>query len=142
MTFRSQEDYSNITVLDYWILSLCWADFFTSIAIQPLHHAYYRLVLGIVQSSGFDAYRKTPNKLGCFWQLGKLKMYCIDTKALVFIFNGGTPYGFTIRPIFTRIPLPRGRYKLLQCSLLDTMGDPCRTTLMWLFMGQCQQTSQ
>ena len=30
-------------------------------------------------------------------------MYCIDTKALVFMFNGGTPYGFTIHPIFTRI---------------------------------------
>ena len=30
-----------------------------------------------------------------------LRMYCIDTKALVFMFNGGSPYGFTIHPIFT-----------------------------------------
>ncbi len=30
-------------------------------------------------------------------------MYCIDTEALVFMFNGGSPYGFTIHPIFTRI---------------------------------------
>ncbi len=32
-----------------------------------------------------------------------LRMYCIDTEALVFMFNGGSPYGFTIHPIFTRI---------------------------------------
>ncbi len=30
-------------------------------------------------------------------------MYCIDTEALVFMFNGGSSYGFTINPIFTRI---------------------------------------
>ncbi len=30
-------------------------------------------------------------------------MYCIDTEALVFMFNGGSSYGFTIHPIFTRI---------------------------------------
>ncbi len=29
--------------------------------------------------------------------LGKeLRMYCIDTEALVFMFNGGSPYGFTM----------------------------------------------
>ncbi len=28
-------------------------------------------------------------------------MYCIDTKVLAFMFNGGSPYGFTIHPIFT-----------------------------------------
>ncbi len=28
-----------------------------------------------------------------------LRMYCIDTEALVFMFNGGSPYGFTIHPI-------------------------------------------
>ncbi len=33
----------------------------------------------------------------------QLRMYCIDTEALVFMFNGGSPYGFTIHPIFTRI---------------------------------------
>ncbi len=27
-------------------------------------------------------------------------MYCIDTEALVFMFNGGSPCGFTIHPIF------------------------------------------
>ncbi len=32
-----------------------------------------------------------------------LRMYCIDTEALVFMFNGGSPYSFTIHPIFTRI---------------------------------------
>ncbi len=32
-----------------------------------------------------------------------LRMYCIDTEALVFMFNGGSPYGLTIHPIFTRI---------------------------------------
>ncbi len=32
-----------------------------------------------------------------------LRMYCIDTEALVFMFNGGSPYGFTIHSIFTRI---------------------------------------
>ncbi len=32
-----------------------------------------------------------------------LRMYCIDTEALVFMFNGGSPYGFTIHPIFKRI---------------------------------------
>ena len=26
------------------------------------------------------------------------KDYCIDTEALVFMFNGGSPYGFTIHP--------------------------------------------
>ncbi len=30
-------------------------------------------------------------------------MYCIDTEALVFVFNGGSSYGFTNHPIFTRI---------------------------------------
>ncbi len=34
---------------------------------------------------------------------GALRMYCIDTEALVFMCNGGSPYGFTIHPIFTRI---------------------------------------
>ena len=32
-----------------------------------------------------------------------LRMYCIDAEALVFMFNGGSPYGFTIHLIFTRI---------------------------------------
>ncbi len=32
-----------------------------------------------------------------------LRMYCIDTEALVFMFNGGSSYGSTIHPIFTRI---------------------------------------
>ena len=32
-----------------------------------------------------------------------LRMYCIDTEALVFMFNEGSSYGFTIHPIFTRI---------------------------------------
>ncbi len=32
-----------------------------------------------------------------------LRMYCIDTEALVFMFNGGTSYGFTIHTIFTWI---------------------------------------
>ena len=27
-------------------------------------------------------------------------MSCIDTEALVFMFNGGSPYNFTIHPIF------------------------------------------
>ncbi len=34
---------------------------------------------------------------------GHLRMYCIDTKALVFMFNEGSSYGFTIPSIF--IPL-------------------------------------
>ncbi len=32
-----------------------------------------------------------------------LRMYCINTEASVFMFNGGSSYGFTIHPIFTRI---------------------------------------
>ena len=32
-----------------------------------------------------------------------LRMYCIDTEALVFMFSGGSSYGFTIHPIFTTI---------------------------------------
>ncbi len=32
-----------------------------------------------------------------------LRMYCIDTEALVFMCNGGSSYSFTIHPIFTRI---------------------------------------
>ncbi len=32
-----------------------------------------------------------------------LRMYCIDTEALVFVFNGGSSYSFTIHPIFIRI---------------------------------------
>ncbi len=32
-----------------------------------------------------------------------LRMYCIDTEALVFMFNGGSPYSFTIHQMFTRI---------------------------------------
>ncbi len=35
----------------------------------------------------------------------QLRMYCIDTKALVFMSNGGSLYGFTIHPIFTRISM-------------------------------------
>ncbi len=31
-----------------------------------------------------------------------LRMYCIDTEALVFMFNGGSLYGFTIHPILTQ----------------------------------------
>ncbi len=27
--------------------------------------------------------------------LRALRLYCIDTEALVFIFNGGSPFGFT-----------------------------------------------
>ena len=33
----------------------------------------------------------------------ELRMYCIDTEALVFMCNGGSPYSFTIHPILTRI---------------------------------------
>ncbi len=32
-----------------------------------------------------------------------LRVYCIDTEALVFMFNAGSSYGFTIHPIFTRV---------------------------------------
>ena len=32
-----------------------------------------------------------------------LHRYCIDTEALVFMFNEGSSYGFTIHPIFIRI---------------------------------------
>ncbi len=32
-----------------------------------------------------------------------LRMYCIDTEAIVFMFNGGSSHGLTIHPIFTRI---------------------------------------
>ncbi len=31
-----------------------------------------------------------------------LRMYCIDTEALVFMFNGGSPCSFSIHPIFTQ----------------------------------------
>ncbi len=34
--------------------------------------------------------------VGCGQRL--LRMYCIDTEALVFMFNGGSSYGFTIHP--------------------------------------------
>ena len=32
-----------------------------------------------------------------------LRMYCIDTKALVFMYNGASSYGFAIHPISTRL---------------------------------------
>ena len=43
-----------------------------------------------------------------------LRMYCIDTKALVFMFNRGSPYGFkfTIHPISTRICIPYKQWKV------------------------------
>ena len=34
------------------------------------------------------------------FDLDTLRMYCIDTEALVFMFKEGSPYGFTIHPIF------------------------------------------
>ncbi len=35
--------------------------------------------------------------------LNVLRTYCIDTEALVFMFNGGSSYGFTIHPNLTGI---------------------------------------
>ena len=35
-------------------------------------------------------------------------MYCIDTEALVLMFNGGSYYGFTIHPIFRRDLISNG----------------------------------
>ena len=37
------------------------------------------------------------------WNTSDLRMHCIDTEALVFMFNGGSPYNFTIHSIFTRL---------------------------------------
>ena len=39
-------------------------------------------------------------------------MYCIDTEALVFMINGGSPYGFTIHPIFTGICMLEKQYQV------------------------------
>ncbi len=52
-----------------------------------------------------------------FWAL---RMYCIYTEALVLMFNGGSSYGFTIYPIFTRICMLYPGGYLCSTSLMPT----------------------
>ncbi len=47
-----------------------------------------------------------------------LRMYWVDTEALVFMFNGGSSYSFTIHPIFTRISAPGKNLRTLLKGLL------------------------
>ncbi len=68
-----------------------------------------------------------------------LRMYCIDTEALVFMFNGGSSDGFTINPIFTRICIFKGpllvyiyhinNEKYMHHGFLAPQAYPCSTSL-------------
>ncbi len=61
----------------------------------------------------------------------QLRMYCIDTEALVFMFNGGSPYGFTIPPINNKKHVHHGflapQPYLCSTSLNYVLnGNPCK----------------
>ena len=49
-----------------------------------------------------------------------LRMYCIDTKALVFMFNGGSLYGFTILTFLESISKINNKFILcIDCESLN-----------------------
>ena len=63
---------------------------------EILHVNWTRTKHNISQAATLGCPSRTKFWSSDFCFAPKLRMYCIDTDALVFIFNGGSPYGFTI----------------------------------------------
>ncbi len=101
-------------------------------------HSFSTFLRGLVtyiRQSTLSLVNTVHSRSGDGWYL---RMYCIDTKALVFMFNGGSSYGFTIHPIFTRIcmlpyvcPSHKNNDMYLHHCFLAPRGYLCSTSLKY-----------
>ena len=95
------------------------------ISCEPVvRHAYRRVCMKVTQRSIWIHCATLPSLMNRMDNnfCTDLRMYCIDTEAIAFIFTGGSSYSFTIHldPIFTStsIQLSYKQWTYLQCTAI------------------------